>query len=320
MAETVAEVRVSSSEMEYVNSPLRFLDPTKEATKNLQYPLDNSTKGFHTVFRIAKREVSFEQGQLNIAPMGNKEVEIFLPLPPNLGTAYGASYTGADLGLGGALFGGAAAVAGSVFDPGKMNVVEAAGAGGKIVYDATLGKVVDSFNKAETTLGGFGDAIGTAAEGLALFAARSALSSPIGAGIGIANNPYAAIVYQNPEFKTHSFSYTLFAKSKDESDQIRDIIKEFKKAMHPEFAGGGLFLQYPRVFQIEYIVGVENNEFIHKIDTSVLTSFSVNYHGDGTPSYFDSATPAPSNVQINMNFQELNFHTYEDFDKQGITF
>lgn len=319
MAETVLEPRVSSSEMEYINSKNRPLYKP-EAAKRLKYPLDNTTQDFHTVFRIAKREVSFSAGQLNIAPMGNKEVEIFLPLPPNLGTAYGAAYTGADLGLGGALLSGGVAAAKSAFESNPQDLTGAAGAGAQVIYSATLGKVVDAFNRAETTLGGIGDAVGTAAEGLALFAARSALSSPIGAGIGIANNPYAAIVYQNPEFKTHSFSYTLFAKSKDESDQIRDIIKEFKKAMHPEFAGGGLFLEYPRVFQIEYIVGVEDNEFIHKIDTSVLTSFSVNYHGDGTPSYFDSATPAPSNVQINMNFQELNFHTYEDFEKQGITF
>ena len=319
MAQSDIEISTSPSQMEYINSPLRFLNAKREVAKNLQYPLDNSTQGFHTIFRIAKRDTEFTTGQLKVESKGNKEVEIVLPLPPNLGTAYGASYTGADLGIGGALLGGAVAAGADTFKA-TGSVLDAAAAGGQVVYGATLGKVVDAFNEAETLGGGIGDAIGTAAEGLALFAARSALGSPIGAGIGIANNPYAAIVYQNPEFKTHSFSYTLFARNREESIAIREIIKEFKKAMHPEFAGGGLFLEYPRVFDIEYIVGVEDNSFIYEVDTSVLTSFSVNYHGDGTPSYFDNATPAPTNVQISMSFQELNFHTYEDFDKPGITF
>ena len=84
--------------------------------------------------------------------------------------------------------------------------------------------------------------------------------------------------------------------------------------MLPSFGQNSFFFNYPKVFEIEF----RHDEFLFEIGTSVLTSFDVNYHGDGTASYFEN-TKAPTNVQITMNFQELNILTSEDVGGEGRT-
>ena len=295
------------------SSPVKGLTKST-STFGYQFPNTIRDEHFYTIFRISKRDVNFSSRRLEVSS-GNKEAEIVLPLPPNLSTAYGANYTNADLGVGGALLGGAVGAAAQSFGQ-SGNALTAAGAGADVVYQATLGQAVNAFSQADGTLSGIGAFLGEVGKGLGTFAARSAINSPIGAGIGVANNPYEAIIYQNPEFRTHSFQYNLFARNPSESATILNIVQQFKLAMHPEFDDSGLFFNYPRVVDIEYVAGSEDNPYLHKISTSALTQFTVNYHGDGTPSYFNTGdeNPAPTNVQINMTFQELNFHTRDDIE------
>lgn len=127
------------------------------------------------------------------------------------------------------------------------------------------------------------------------------------AALGRAANPFQAVFFQNPELRTHSFSYTLSAQNVAESDTIRNIIKEFKTAMLPTFAGNKTFFNYPKVFEIEF----RFDNYLFEIGTSVLTSFDVSYHAENTPSYFD-ITKAPTAVKISMSFQETNILTADD--------
>ena len=129
-----------------------------------------------------------------------------------------------------------------------------------------------------------------------------------GAAFGKAANPFQAVFFQNPELRTHSFSYTLSPQNIEESSTIRNIITEFKKAMLPSFSDGSkTFFNYPKVFEIEF----RFDEFLFEIGTSVLTSFDVSYHAENTPSYFDESK-APTAVKISMSFQETNILTAED--------
>lgn len=129
------------------------------------------------------------------------------------------------------------------------------------------------------------------------------------AALGKAANPFQAVFFQNPELRTHSFSYTLSAKTQQESNSIRNIIREFKTAMLPTFAGNKTFFNYPKVFEIEF----RFDEYLFEIGTSVLTSFDVSYHGENTPSYFD-LNKAPTVVKIAMSFQEANILTANDVE------
>ena len=134
------------------------------------------------------------------------------------------------------------------------------------------------------------------------------LGQVVTADRGVATNPFQAVFFQNPELRTHSFSYTLSPQSIDESSAIRNIITEFKKAMLPSFSDGSkTFFNYPKVFEIEF----RFDDYLFEIGTSVLTSFDVSYHAENTPSYFDE-TKAPTAVKIAMSFQETNILTAED--------
>lgn len=283
------------------SNPLGALDDAAlgSNTRKIQFPSNIRSEEFYTVFRIKKRAVDASGvGRLRIRENTEEIAELVLPLPPNLGTVYGANYNNGDLGLIGTLGAG-------VLGEGGGDIEKTIQAG----YDATLGKVVNAFKSD----GGFNfSAAGSLlAETAGKLAGRSILNSTIGAGLSIANNPYQAVVYSNPEFRTHSFSYNLFATNSAESFYIRDIVRQFKLAMHPDFQGGGAFFGYPDIVQIEHHVGSKDNPFIFKIQPSALESFSVNYHADGTPSYFENGTdtPAPTNVQISMTFRELNILT-----------
>jgi hypothetical protein len=284
--------------------------PIKEP---LMFPTELRKDEFYTIFRIRERQARYDSGSIRVSGNGvdADEKTILLPLPPNLGTAYGVNYTGTEFGVFGTqlINVGQAAQASARVGGGVGDIISAAGV-------SLVGGVIDALKK--DVLG----AVGQGVQGLALLAGRSALDTSvgqaIGAGIGVAKNPYQAIVFQNPNFRTHQFSYNLFASSEDESETIRKIILAFKKAMYPSFTGNGMFFKYPKVIDIEHIVKTADNPFMFKIQTSALTDFTVDYHGDGTPSYFNRPdNPAPTNVRITMNFQELSILTSESFNVEG---
>jgi hypothetical protein len=290
------------------SSPLGKLQ--NSGAGSFQFPNEVQNEGFYTIFRVSERQADYSQGSINVTgSVDNIESTIVLPLPPNLGTAYGVNYSGAEFGV----FSSNLIDAGAAAQREFRQSGSISGAFGEGVNEV-VGGAIDSLKN------DFVGALGDGLEKLVLLAGRSALGTSagqaIGAGIGVAKNPYQAIVFQNPNFRTHSFSYNLFASDASESESIRQIIRAFKRSMFPSFVGDGLFFRYPKVFDIEHVAGTQNNPFMFKIATSALTDFTVDYHGDGTPSYFERADhPAPTNIRINMTFQELNILTQEDFDR-----
>ena len=298
------------------SSPLSKLQ--NSGSGSFQFPSEVQNEGFYTIFRVSERQANFNEGpngsnanRISVTgSVDNIESTIVLPLPPNLGTAYGVNYSGAEFGVFTSSLVGAGGAAQRALTKNPENISGAFNA----AVDSVVGGAIDSLK--EDFVGALGDGL----EKLVLLAGRSALDTSVGqavgAGIGVAKNPYQAIVFQNPNFRTHSFSYNLFASDASESESIRQMIKVFKRSMFPSFAGGGLFLRYPKVFDIEHVAGTSNNPFMFKVATSALTDFTVDYHGDGTPSYFERAdNPAPTNIRINMTFQELTILTQEDFDR-----
>jgi hypothetical protein len=171
-----------------------------------------------------------------------------------------------------------------------------------------VGALASGVEFLSTELRNIGEA-GTSA--LRLFAEGGGDIAQIGgAALGVATNPFRAVFFQNPELRTHSFSYTLSPQNSDESNTIRNIIKEFKTAMLPRFSDGSkTFFTYPKVFEIEF----RFDDYLFEIGTSVLTSFDVSYHAENTPSYFD-ITKAPTAVKIAMSFQETNILTAGDVE------
>jgi hypothetical protein len=130
-------------------------------------------------------------------------------------------------------------------------------------------------------------------------------------GLGIARNPHIANVFTGVEFRRHNFQYKLIAKNRQESDTIRDLIRNFKYHMAPDYKAEGHVFSYPSQFEIILRAG----DYLFKIGDSFLTSFDVNYTGEGGPVFFED-TNAPYSVTINMSFVEDTIVTKKEV-RQG---
>lgn len=119
-------------------------------------------------------------------------------------------------------------------------------------------------------------------------------------------------LFDNMEFRTHQFSYLFIPRSKDESDSITNIIKEFKIHMHPELnAGqGSSLLITPAEFDIEFRFLNDENLVISKIATCALKSCEVNYTAIGEFVAFKD-TPNPIAISLDLTFMEMEPLTRE---------
>jgi hypothetical protein len=172
---------------------------------------------------------------------------------------------------------------------------------------ANLGVAVTKETDVAAVLGGI---IG-GAPGVALGAAAGNIGKGALLGLGIARNPHIANIFTGVQFKEHNFSYKLVAKSKKESDTIRDMIRNFKYHMSPEYRAEDHLFNYPSQFEIQLRAG----DYLFEFGDSILTNFTVNYNGEGAP-YFFEETNAPYSVNIAMSFRETSIVTKKEI-RQG---
>jgi hypothetical protein len=227
---------------------------------------------------------------------------IYLPIPQNLMTAYRADYEQAELGAigrrrGSDAAGGdfAGAFSGENIGGGALNLLSQAltsGGAGAIAGSAIGGKF-------GSTLAGLlgGTAFTQAAKGAMV-------------GAGIARNPHMAQVFRNVGFRSHSFSYKFSPKNLAESRELKNIVRNFKIAMHPKYLVGNHFFDYPLQFDIDVLDG--NNEFLFDIGPSVLTDLQFDPTPNGPYFHYESGQKIPVAVNLTMTFTELSIVTQKE--------
>lgn len=120
-------------------------------------------------------------------------------------------------------------------------------------------------------------------------------------------NPHQALLFKGVDFREFEFDFQLMARSKEESEEIRTIIKWFKMAAHPDKADdNSRYLQYPNNFDI--FLATPSYDQMFNISTSVLSNISVDYAGSGVQSFFDG-TNAPVDIRLTLTFKELEVLT-----------
>ena len=119
-------------------------------------------------------------------------------------------------------------------------------------------------------------------------------------------NPNLELLFTGPNLRSFSFNFTLTPRDPEEAKIVRRMIRAMKRNMTPQRSPQALFLKTPRIFELEYILG-ENNEqhpFMNKFKPCACTSFSVNYTPDGSyMTYRD--TPSMTAYTIAMSFGEI---------------
>jgi hypothetical protein len=227
---------------------------------------------------------------------------IYLPIPQNLMTAHRADYEQAELGAigrrrGSRLLDGdfAGAFSGENLGGGALNLLSQAltsGSAGAIAGSAIGGKF------GSTLAGLLGGAGFTQAVKGAMV------------GAGIARNPHMAQVFRNVGFRSHSFSYKFSPKNLAESRELKNIVRNFKIAMHPKYLLGNHFFDYPLQFDIDVLDG--NNEFLFDIGPSVLTDLQFDPTPNGPYFHYESGQKIPVAVNLTMTFTELSIVTQKE--------
>ena len=281
---------------EVVDEALGKVSQSLSRTGGLQFPDDLGSNKI--VFQVKTRTRTSTKYRTDV----QNGATIALPIPSNLSTGYGASYSQEGIGVlgqaardfvagGGGLQSAAEKLKSGELADVLVGQAKAIAAQASVESAALIGGLVG---------GAAGVGVGAAAAG----ATRGAL-----AGAGVAVNPHLAVLFEGVGFRNHSFQYKFSPRNQGESSALRNIIKVFKFAMHPEEKDLAFFT-YPDEFDITF---PSNELFLFKIGTSVLTDFQINYNPDGGSHFHQNG--APVSVALSLNFTELDVLTKAEIDE-----
>lgn len=268
----------------------------------VKYKAPGLTKQSATSFALRTSEQSV------LAPENVKETirTIILPMPSNIQDNNAADWV-----------------------TGTMNPMVAgvaAGANAAVLSNNILGSLGQTFIDSFTALGA-GVQTGEGQKGVAAVTAAGAVNALLGQGTidqfisraqGTVFNQNVELLFNGVTMRpAFQFSFDIVPRSKSESDDVKEIIRTFKKNMTPKKgtpsnAGEGLFISAPNVFRLQYMSGGNQHPFLHRFKPCALTQMSVNYNGSSQYSTYPDATPV--HMQLTLQFQELSPIYAEEYD------
>ena len=192
----------------------------------------------------------------------------------------------------------------------NLNAIEAglANMAGSAVKGAATGltDAATEFAKASAdTAQTISDAIGE--DKIAAYFAGKAVGNPsiFKRATGMVMNNNLELMFSGPSLRTFNYNFRFTPRDPKEAQQIRKIIKFFKKAMAPIRTEKKMFLESPHVFKLKYIFkNGSQHPFLNKMKTCACTSFNAIYAPDGSYMTYDDGSMTSYNVS--MSFGELN--------------
>lgn len=130
--------------------------------------------------------------------------------------------------------------------------------------------------------------------GSAIASSGPALSALAGETI----NPFQFMYFRRPSYKEFQLNWTLAANTKKESETLKEIIKQCKKAALPEGQGtfGGTTLKYPKIA----LVTLYPKEYLFDFKPCAILNVQVDHTGSGNPSFFNSGAPTVVNLTLHL--------------------
>lgn len=277
------------------------------ATGGLSFPEDlagSPSQGHFVQFFIniqepgkVKSEASDspQEGQvaLDRAPTTRVGGSITLYMPATVQASYKSNYT--DMEIGGAALAGL-----SAYD----------------AFNASGGGTVDALTSAGSAALDALSESGTVAMLKALDTVASGAKAAIELRSGKVINNRMEMVFQNIDKRTFSYSFRMLPRTASESASIKQIIDTFKVNMLPQLQGQSSVSRtfiVPSTFDIEYLFQGQQNSYLNRVSTCVLTQMDVKYGGDRFQTFkpdADGGVP-PTEVELTLNFQELELITAE---------
>tara|TARA_A100001515_G_scaffold126570_1_gene111888 strand:+ start:405 stop:1592 length:1188 start_codon:yes stop_codon:yes gene_type:complete len=318
--------------------------------------LSGPRRGITTVFPLNIRAVdhyitigAFEERHFPAfgEPRKNSSIiqKVILPMPSNLQAGYNQEYQNEQIGITGQVvgsamnkqnFGGVLGAAGRAADSDAgfidkgsdlFNATSDLAAGTIRSISANINKGValaSALKLAESGAAGIAGTLGGGVAGGLVAAGAAKGVQAFAAARGLAANPHTSVIYDSPQMRAFNMEWELRPKNQMESLAIARIIAFFKYYSSPSFKSGmsNHFFEYPNQFKLK----VKHDEFLFAFGDCVLTAFNVDYHGEGTPIYYDASgsirsgnrrLKAPAVVRISTAWQETSIVTKEAVENQG---
>ena len=277
-----------------------------QGPKSIRYPINIEEIDHWMVFKVNKPVF----GRKDDFSKKSSVLLIYLPVPMNLGAQYGHEYNTEGIGLAG-IGGAALGKAGTV--GGINSIVDkiASGLDSKIGVEATQYYGIQAGTEAAVAAGA---AIGGITGAIAGAAAGQGIKGAM-AGAGIARNPYMAVMYSQPSFRSYDFTWKMVARSREETNAIKDIVKAFKFHAAPGINKNPHFFDYPEQFDIDF----NHAKHLFNPGPSVCKTVQVNYHAEGQPLYheFTATEKSPVSVQLQLSFQEVAIVTKDEIERSN---
>lgn len=129
-------------------------------------------------------------------------------------------------------------------------------------------------------------------------------------GMGQAINPQMQVLFRGVGFRSFQFDFTFTPHSKTETEEVRRIIKAFKRASAPEIVpttylsgAASVFFKVPFPFEIKFLYKGKENSYVHKINKCVLENINVDYGPNGWSTFNDGA---PVQIKMTLQFKEID--------------
>ena len=142
-----------------------------------------------------------------------------------------------------------------------------------------------------------------AADAVNIFGGNVTLEQIMARQTGEIFNPNMELLFNGPTLRAFKFQFKMMPRNRDESDQVKRIIRTFKKNMAPKTSQSRLFLNTPNIFELRYRQGESEHKFLHKFKQCVLQDLAVNYTGEGNYATYDDGTPI--SMVMDLTFKEL---------------
>ena len=129
---------------------------------------------------------------------------------------------------------------------------------------------------------------------------------------GIQINPFILQYFQQPQFRTFNFTWTLAPRNEQESDAINNIIYKLKARQAPRLGASSLTMEYPDLVDVVFY---PDDRYSLKLKRCIIQAVSVDYTPAG-PSFINGNS-APTMVSLSISLKEAKFWWSEEWESKG---
>ena len=158
-----------------------------------------------------------------------------------------------------------------------------------------------------------------ASEAVNIFGGNVTINDLLSRSNGEILNPNMELLFNNVTLRNFRFQFKLTPRNEKESEQVKLIIRAFKRNMAAQAQGGvvgsgNFFLKTPNVFKLRYRTGRKNHPFLNRFKQCFLTDMQTTYTGEGVYSTYDDGTPV--SMLLDLSFKEIQPIYDIDYDER----